>query len=179
MDTLSLNASVRTCKVDQGWANKIESDRFFNNKLMMCPVWSGRDLTGRKVCPDSFWTKRAGCNSANDRITVENGLRPQYAEMISIDASGIRGDFDYDGVGPKESFDVYDLTRSGKTTAQALNDANKYTGNFGLQFGASTYPGCNMTSYDRNSAMSAQARRGAQFANEGYKSSCNKCNSGF
>lgn len=179
MDTLSLNASIRTCKVDSGWANKIESDRFFNPNLMMCPVWSGRDLTGRRVCPDSFWTKRAGCNSANDRITVENSLRPQYADMITLDMNGLRGDFDYDGVGPKEGFDVYDLTRSGKNTAQALNEANKYTGNFGLQFGASTYPGCSMRGYEKYSANNSQAGRAAQFANEGYKSSCNKCKSGF
>jgi hypothetical protein len=56
----------------------------------MCPVWNERDLTGRKVCEDSFYTKNAGCNSALDRINVENDQRPQYAEYITLDASGYR-----------------------------------------------------------------------------------------
>ena len=42
------------------------------------------DLTGRRVCPDSFYTKSAGCNSAEDRVVVENNLRPQYAEFFIV-----------------------------------------------------------------------------------------------
>jgi hypothetical protein len=59
---------------------------------MMCPVWNNVDLAGRQVCQDSFWTKRAGCNSSLDRINVENDLRPQYMEYITLDACGINGD---------------------------------------------------------------------------------------
>ncbi len=58
----------------------------------MCPVWNHRDLAGREVCTDSFYTKRAGCNSSLDRINVENDLRPQYMEYITLDACGINGD---------------------------------------------------------------------------------------
>lgn len=177
-NALSLQASIRTCKVDQGWANKIESDRFFNPNVMMCPVWSGRDLTGRKVCPDSFYTKREGCNSADDRITVENSLRPQYSEYVTLDTSGIRGNFDA-GVGNVESFDIFDMTRQGKTPSQTLNQSYSKTGNFGLQFGSSVYPGCGNYGYERGMSMDAQARRGKQFLNEGYKSNCSKCRSGF
>ena len=72
MSALSLEASIRTCKVDTGWANKMESDRFLNPNLMVCPVWNGFDTAGRMVAPDSFWTKNAGCNSAEDRVVVEN-----------------------------------------------------------------------------------------------------------
>ena len=64
---LSLNKSVRTCKVDTGYANKIQSARFQETDLMVCPNWQGTDLTGRFVHPDSFVTKTAGCNLPMDR----------------------------------------------------------------------------------------------------------------
>ena len=86
---LSLNGALRTCKVEQGWASRIESDRFENPNLMVCPVWNGLDNAGRPVAPDSFYTKRAGCNSANDRVEVENAQRPQYMEYIQLNAAGI------------------------------------------------------------------------------------------
>ena len=83
MSSISLEGSIRTCKVDTGYANKVESDRFLNPENMVCPIWNGVDLTGRRVCPDSFYTKSAGCNSAEDRVVVENNLRPQYAEYVN------------------------------------------------------------------------------------------------
>lgn len=89
---ISLQGSLKTCKVDAGWANKIQSDRFQNPDLMVCPVWSGRDLTGRPVCVDSFYTKTEGCNTPLDRVDVENALRPQYMEYVNLDAYGFRSD---------------------------------------------------------------------------------------
>ena len=87
---LSLEGALRTCKVNTGWANRIQSDRFENPDLMVCPVWNGVDLAGRPVCADSFYTKRAGCNSAEDRVIVENAVsRPQYVEYLGLDAAGI------------------------------------------------------------------------------------------
>ena len=44
---------------------------------MVCPLWNGVDTTGRTVCEYSYWTKNAGCNSATDRVIIENDLRPQ------------------------------------------------------------------------------------------------------
>ena len=87
--SISLNGSLRTCKVNTGWADKIQSDRFENPNLMSCPVWSGRDLTGRLVCENSFMTKTAGCDSASDRVLVENAQRPQYMTYVQLDAEGI------------------------------------------------------------------------------------------
>ena len=90
---ISLEAATRTCKVDTASAARIESDRFLNPSLVMCPNWTGKDLAGRQVSADSFYTKRAGCNSAADRVIVENNLRPQYAEYINLDVGeGIRGE---------------------------------------------------------------------------------------
>jgi hypothetical protein len=88
----SLEAALTTCKVDTAWANKIESDRFLNPANMVCPLWDGLDTAGRPACPDSFYTKRAGCNSAEDRVVVENAVsRPQYMEFINLNALGIDG----------------------------------------------------------------------------------------
>ena len=83
---LSLNASLKTCKVEQGYAPRIQSDRFENPELMVCPVWSGFDNTNRAVCMDSYYTKSPGCNSPLDRVDVENYLRPNYMEYINLDA---------------------------------------------------------------------------------------------
>lgn len=88
---ISLEGSIRTCNVSSGWANRLQSDRFLNPNLMVCPPWQGVDTSGRSICPDSFYTKTPGCNSASDRVVVENGLRPQYIEYVNLNASGIRG----------------------------------------------------------------------------------------
>lgn len=89
---LSLNKSVRTCKVDTGYANKIQSARFQETDLMVCPNWQGIDTPGRFVHPDSFMTKTAGCNLPMDRVAVENYLRPTYMTYINLDASGFKAD---------------------------------------------------------------------------------------
>ena len=148
MATLSLESAIRTCKVDTAYANKVQSDRFLNPSLMMCPVWNGVDTTGRQVCVDSFNTKRAGCNSAEDRLMVENSVsRPQYMEYINLSANGIAGS-------------IYGNTMPWNTvgqTAQELNAINNVTGNFGSQFGATTYPNCNYYPYEQ-----AQSQMGAK-----------------
>ena len=137
--SISLESSIRTCKVDTAYANKVESDRFLNPSNMVCPIWNGVDTSGRTVCPDSFWTKRAGCNSAEDRVVVENNQRPQYMEYINLTASGIDGTM-YGNNMP--------WTEAGKTN-QILRDTNKITGNFGSQFGANVYPACGYYPYQQ------------------------------
>lgn len=156
MATISLESAIRTCKVDTAYANKVESDRFLNPSLMMCPVWNGLDTTGRQVCPDSYWTKRAGCNSAQDRVLVENSVsRPQYMEYINLSAQGIDGAI-YGNTMP--------WNEVGQTSRE-LDAANKITGNFGLQFGASTYPGCNYYPYEQALKQEeAQAKKQSNLA---------------
>jgi len=88
--SLSLNKSVRTCKVDQGYADRIQSARFQDSDLMVCPNWQGFDNAGRTVSPDSFVTKTAGCSLPMDRVAVENYLRPMYMTYINLDASGYK-----------------------------------------------------------------------------------------
>jgi len=146
---LNLESALRTCKVDTAYQQRIQSDRFLNPKNLVCPVWNGLDTAGRVACADSFYTKREGCNSAEDRVGVENILRPQYMQYISdslgnsynnnsptpapaTSAVGVEGFMDFDTEG---------------------KDYSKITGNFGGQLAHSVYPRtCSARRYDEYSA---------------------------
>lgn len=196
MATISLNKSVRTCKVNTGWADRIQSDRFQNSDLMMCPVWNQRDLAGRKVCADSFNTKRAGCNSSLDRIDVENFLRPQYMEYVTLDAAGIGGNMygpgnenigvtesygqtipashDQAYRGPfgksavKEGFAKQMYYDDAESACASLSNIHKVTGQFGQNnFRADIYPTCPQYSYEQAMAEVAQQKRNLQMLNHG------------
>jgi hypothetical protein len=183
MSNLSLEASVRTCKVNTGWANRIQSDRFTNTNLLMCPVWNQRDLTGRKVCEDSFWTKREGCNSPLDRINVENDQRPQYSEYITLDTSGYRANM-YDEMKPgvetyRPHVEHYVKgMEKNMTEAEAslgcstLENAHKYTGQFGYVTGFrdSVEPSCSIYPYEYAMASQAQQQRYQQGMAQGSQS---------
>jgi hypothetical protein len=136
MSTISLEGSIRSCKVDNAWADKLQSDRFLNPNNMVCPVWNRVDTAGRPVCRDSFYTKSAGCNSAADRVNIENKLRPQYIEYVNLDAAGIKGGLDCS----REGYVNPDTTCRQKV----LNQANNYTGRFGYEsnFSRSIIPNC-------------------------------------
>jgi len=119
---ISIEASTRTCKVDTASAARIESDRFLNPLNVVCPTWTGRDLSGRQVCADSFYTKRAGCNSAEDRVMVENNLRPQYSEYINLDVNeGIRGNI----------YENNSYYQQAGVRSHGLQNLRNVTGNFG------------------------------------------------
>lgn len=85
---ISLLGSTTSAKVNSGYANKLQSDRYENYNSLLCPLWRGLDSYGRSVCADSYPTKTAGCSSALDRVVVENVLRPQYIDYVALDASG-------------------------------------------------------------------------------------------
>jgi len=180
LSPISLNGSLRTCKVDQGWANRIQSDRFENPDLLVCPVWSGFDNTNRPVCIDSYYTKSPGCNSALDRVDVENFLRPQYMEYINLDAEGFRQDYDiessregYHGETCRNANTNMDCYNAGVRTI-GLNQLNRVTGNFGLEpSGSNIYPRCGSTPYNRaerqEGAVAAQAKRQLQSVQHGVQ----------
>lgn len=128
---ISLNSSILTCKVDTANAARLDTDRFLNPSEMVCPVWSGYDSTGRKVCPDSYLTKKAGCHSASDRVIVENDLRPKYSQYVTLDASGLEGTYD--------QHPSHKGCCDGKSHS---DEANEQTGNFGLELQSYTYPKC-------------------------------------
>ena len=105
MSYLSLQGSIRGCNVDAGWASRIQSDRFLNPNQMVCPVWTGFDTAGRAVDSEyGFYNKTGGCNSALDRVIVENDQRPKYMEYVTLDASGLRGDAHCHGDKPENVY---------------------------------------------------------------------------
>jgi hypothetical protein len=163
--SLSLIKSVRNCTVDTGEAKRIQSDRFFNPNNAVCPTWNGLDNTGRVVCPDSFYTKSAGCNSAEDRVMVENNVsRPYYFDLISLNAAGLRADiYGNSGMNKSNMLDAnfasdYDKSR------------NQYTGNFGLQWSAQERAGCTNNAYERRMAEMSSNNRSAAYVNQAMKS---------
>lgn len=89
---MSLTSSLNICRVGSGEAPRIASDRYLNPGNMLCPVWTGYNLKGQQVCPDSFWTKSPGCNSPLDRIVVESNLRPDYASFVTLNMAGVKGE---------------------------------------------------------------------------------------
>ncbi len=169
---VSLDSSIRTCKIDPAYASKVQSDRFLNPGNMVCPIWNGYDSAGRPVCADSFDTKTAGCNSAEDRVFVENYQRPQYVEYVNLSAGGIDGEF-Y-GQGPPYSMTTWDRMKS----TSDLNSVNNVTGNYGLQFGSNVYPNCGVHQYARGMQQNQEALRKYSSYNQAYKSNYMKNISG-
>lgn len=168
--TISLESALRTCRVDSGWANKVQSSRFLDPALMVCPVWNGLDNAGRKVCPDSFVTKTAGCNSATDRVIVENNVsRPQYMEYITLSANGIKGNIYGDN----------SIQQSSQVRTRGLKNALNYAGHFSTQFGGEIYPSCGMSPYDNYSAHQADNNRRKQAMQQYYEGYTRKAMSGF
>lgn len=163
----SIESSIRTCKVDTAYANKTASDRFLNPNLMVCPIWGGRDLKGRKVCADSFNTKRAGCNSAMDRVAVENDVfRPSYMEYLTLHAKGVDGE-------------VYGVDPDLAYAEKDLDNVDNITGNFGLSWKAQKYPNCPTYPMKERMAAQKQAEREQQAMVNGYRSTAYRNRSGM
>lgn len=159
--SISLEKSVRTCSVNVGEANRIQTDRFMNPNNMVCIPWNGINNKGQEVSPDSFWTKTPGCDSAEDRVMVENALRPKYSSYVTLGAQGINGDF----YGRSED----DHFRDSMGRDKFDQSRNKLSGNFGKQWGANVaFQGCTIGAYERNQAMAAQEARGQTFMQNGY-----------
>lgn len=173
--SISLEKSIRTCKVDTGYADRIATERIQNPNLMVCPTWTGVDNAGRQVCADSFYTKRAGCNSALDRVSVENFQRPDYMEYLTLSANGIRGNL-YGGTGNEMD--------SAIRNAGLENDRN-VTGAWNAQLGGSVNfdPTCTA----RDSVLinqegfrhSATNQRMLQSLNNGFQNNQFRNSSGF
>lgn len=167
MSNLSLLSSLRTCKVDTSYANKIQSDRFENPYLMVCPPWSGVDAAGRLASADSFMTKTAGCNSPGDRVIVENSLRPQYIEYVNLDAQGYRGNL-YDNM----------FQQQAAIRRQGIDNLGTVTGNFGSGYGAQIAPRCQNYSYRDAMEQEAMRSREMQGLQNAYKSASYRVSAG-
>lgn len=175
MSYISLSGSIRTCKVDSGWASKIQSDRELNPSNMLCPPWNGVDTAGRPVCMDSFNTKAPGCNSAMDRVIVENALRPQYMEYVTLDASGIVGDQHCQAENAGSNMRA-------QCNQRAQDNTHKYTGQFGYNssFMGSIEPNCVACKRGPDSqAFESNVNRKNAYVKNASKAQKNKRRSGF
>ena len=125
MSNVSLTANILTSKVITGNADRLQTYRIQDSDAMMCPVWNGQDLTGRQAGEYSFYTKRAGCNSAMDRIVVENFLRPSYTNFVTTNAAGIAG-YVYDSPAPNNFQKSEEMAANNQRIS-----AGQSTGHFG------------------------------------------------
>ena len=137
---VNLESAIRTCKVDTGYSSRVQSDRFLNPSNLVCPVWNGLDTAGRLVCANSFKTKREGCNSAEDRVGIENLQRPQYMQYISMQTSANSYNNNYQvPEGVKENFENMDFS----------GDSKIYLAGFGPNLAGQVYPRtCGYNRYD-------------------------------
>ena len=174
MANISLEGSIRTCRLDSGWANKLYSDRFLNPSNMLCAPWNGVDTSGRPVCADSYKTKTPGCNSASDRVVVENALRPQYIEYVTLNAEGIEGG---QGCGRHSAANPDSVCHQTQ-----LPQTHKYTGQFGLNTGFSqnVIPNCpTCRNIPDRMAYQSNSMRQKQWGNQARRVHSNKKSSGF
>lgn len=167
--SVSLTSAINVCRVGSGEAPRLESDRFLNPMNMVCPIWNGTNLKGQNVCPDSFYTKSAGCNSALDRVLVESNLRPDYASFVTLNMAGVKGEI-FGNPSARASMD-------GRTKMLHQTDVNNPY--FGQQNGAfiasrqggrgnsetTDYGSCSINAYERAMAQEAQSHRQAAAAN--------------
>lgn len=167
---ISLESSIRTCKIDPAYAAKVQSDRFLNPGNMVCPIWHGYDSAGRPACPDSFNTKNAGCNSAEDRVFTENYQRPQYVQYVNLSSGGIDGEI----YGPTPPMTQWSQMKG----VSDLHAINNISGNYGLQFGSNVFPNCGVHAYARGMQLNADAMRKFSSYNQAYKSNYMKNLSG-
>lgn len=155
MSAISLEKSIRSCAVNVGEANRLQTDRIFNPKNMVCIPWNGINSKGQEVCPDSFYTKTPGCDSAEDRVMVENAQRPKYMNYVTLGAQGIAGHIYGNEEAVRQTAAKYQFDKS--------RDKNPYyggSGNFGKQWGANVqYQGCSIGAYERGMAQMNQQMR--------------------
>jgi hypothetical protein len=81
-------------RVETGWAQRYKSDRIFNSDTMVCPIRKNNDLMGRSADPYSLITTTEGCNSALDRVSVEDSQRSNFFSSVTLSNIGIQGGVD-------------------------------------------------------------------------------------
>ena len=137
---------------------------------MVCIPWNGMNNKGQIVCPDSFYTKTAGCDSAEDRVMVENALRPKYINYVTLGAQGINGHI----------YGNESAQRNSVARTKFDADRNKFTGNFGLQFGGDVRnTSCSVNAYERGMSQVSQQMRAQNFMQNGAIANENRNYAGY
>lgn len=195
--SFSFTGVVQSCSVNTGYANKLQSDRFENPQNLLCPLWNGLDQYGRVSSYDSFYTKAPGCQSAEDRVAVENYQRPQYIDFIPLDASGYLNPSALGTpVSSKENYQkqtellrgqaVNQLFKQGGSVGVAYSKTNApYTSGYcGVDGGANCKNGLQgYKSQIQEGYVDTRANRNFQERRDlsaiaGWKSNCNACSAG-
>lgn len=127
MATPSLSKNIATTRVETGLAPNLASRDQKPNE-MVCPTWTGRDLLGREVCPYSFNNTTAGCSCADERIVIENDLRPKYFQYITLSSGGLNADkckghksFENGNFNSGNKFQVCPKSHNGMAIADSLS----------------------------------------------------------
>jgi hypothetical protein len=74
-------------RVQTGNASRYQSERTFNDPV--CPVVLQQDILGRTADYNSLITTTYGCNSASERIDVEDALRPGLYDNAQLSGAGV------------------------------------------------------------------------------------------
>jgi len=93
---LSLEGSLKTCKVSAGMAPQVFSDRIIGGlDSRVCPMPRPYDDYGREANIMSLTNKSAGCNDPLELVAREiEVVRPRYFQFINLNPEGVFGDFD-------------------------------------------------------------------------------------
>lgn len=81
---LSLQRTLKNCKVKTEDAVRYQSERFLNPKEVICSQYKFRDDFGRNVSFSPYNLNHAGCNSPLNIVDVENLHRPPYHQYVSM-----------------------------------------------------------------------------------------------
>lgn len=81
------------CHVNKNKTERDFSDRFLNPNNMVCPPRAGVDTLGRPAGEYSIRTTSAGCNSALERVAVEDYQRPSAFSSVSLNNIGMMGGY--------------------------------------------------------------------------------------
>lgn len=148
---LSLEGSLRTCKVRSGMAPQFLSDRIIGGpEQRVCPMPRPFDAYGRESNFMTLQNKSAGCNDPLEIVSKEiDVVRPQYYQFINLNPNGLFGDFD--NVQRKET--MYKNS--------ALQGLSETTGQFGQQMSSAISPGgkCHASTIGMISNNIAQQQR--------------------
>ena len=107
--SMSITKSLRVPKVSSEYAANAESERFQDPRFNVCPAWNGQDNLGRGVSYYSFDSLTAGCHSAEQRIDIENALRPDYHPYLNTE--GIDAEDQQYGSSFGGRYDTFGLNR--------------------------------------------------------------------
>lgn len=87
--SVPIYSNIRTPKPGQDVA-RMGATHLRRMEDTICPI-AEQNVDGRAFHPNTTMSEKHGCYTPVNRIMIENGHRPQYAEYITHNVSGITG----------------------------------------------------------------------------------------